>query len=142
MLAKFGGRWKIGLALLMAFVMFSLPTLINAAMISDQVEQARLDAEAQAMRDNSGILWFFLGFLGGVITIAIAALITPNVPQTALLGKSPEYVATYSDAYISKAKKIRLNNALIGCGAWAVLWVVLVVVVFAATEEATDYYYW
>jgi len=139
----FSGSLKSGLAILMALVIFSISPLIHAALISEQqVTQAIIDAEAQAARDNSGALWFFLGCLGGVITIAAAALITPNVPQTALLGKSPDYVASFSDAYISKAKKIRTNNALIGCGANVVAVVLIYVLAFAAVaSEDSGFYY-
>jgi len=143
MIKLFSGSFKSGLAILMALVIFSISPLVHAALISEQqVTQAIIDAEAQAARDNSGTLWFFLGCLGGVITIGAAALITPSVPQTALLGKPADYVASYSDAYVSKAKRIRTNNALYGCGVWVVAWVLIYVLAFAAAASTDLGYYY
>ena len=55
------------------------------------------------------------GCFGGVIGVILAYGVKPSPPATRLLGKSPEYVAFYTQAYAEKAKKLQTNSALGGC---------------------------
>jgi hypothetical protein len=93
-------------------------------------------AKAQAQADVNGATWFAIGCLGGVLGWIIAYVIESNPPATALVGKSPDYVAQYTDCYRIEAKRIRSKHALNGClaatGLELVLYLLLVV---AASSE-------
>jgi len=125
----------------LALVIFSLPMLAEIAL--SQVQEAVIEAEAQADRDTSKLLWFAVGCIGSLIGIAIASLIDSRPPQAALLGKSPEYVASYTDAYSRRCKSIRTKYGLYGCGTSIVLYGLfyLVLFVWLASEEENLYYY-
>ena len=45
-----------------------------------------------------------------------AHFMTPQVPPTKLLGKSPEYVAYYTVTYQEKVRRRQLSDAAAGCG--------------------------
>jgi hypothetical protein len=126
----------------LALVIFSLPMLAEIAL--SQVQGAVIEAEAQADRDTSKMLWFAVGCLGNIVGIAIASFIEAKAPQTALLGKSPEYVASYSDAYSRRCKSIRTKYGLYGCGTSIVLYGLLYLVLFVllvSEESHLGYYY-
>ena len=123
------------LALLMAVLTFSMPFVTFAQQNSLQAE-AIVAAERDAQADVNTGLWFVGGCLGGVIGIIIAYAVEPAPPATRLLGKPPEYVAFYTDAYTAKAKSLQTNSALGGC----VVNVLATAVLFmaAAAAEAAD----
>ena len=77
--------------------------------------QAIRDAERDAAAHLNKTLWFstgcFLSFIGPVVS----QWYQPFMPTARVLGKSPEYVAFYYDAYKVKTKKIQFNWALAGC---------------------------
>lgn len=86
------------------------------------------EAHAQAERDVNGMTWLAAGLFGGVIGWFFATQTNPEPPATALLGKSPDYVAQYRDAYKERSRQIASKQALTGCligGAAGVLLVVL-----------------
>jgi len=78
-----------------------------------QADVACLDGEARAEMDISGSTWFVVGCLAGLIGYLIA-MQDPYPPATVLLGKSPEYVAAYTDCYRRKGREIKTGNALKG----------------------------
>ena len=100
-------------ALLMAVLTFSMP-FITLAQQNLQAE-AIIAAERDAQNDVNKSLWFLVGCYGCVFGLIIAAGIKPAFPATRLLGKSPEYVAFYTDAYKEEAKRLQTNSALAGC---------------------------
>ena len=102
------------LALLMVVLTFSMPFVTFAQRNSLQAE-AIVAAERDAQNDVNKGLWFLGGCFGGVIGVIIAYGVEPSPPATRLLGKSPEYVAFYAQAYTEKAKKLQTNSALGGC---------------------------
>lgn len=101
--------------------------------------EAIVAAERDAQNDVNGTLWFLGGCLGGVIAVIFAYAVKPAPPATRLLGKSPEYVATYSDVYSESAKKHQTNSALGGCAVNAIATAVYVAIVIAALED-DDYW--
>jgi len=128
---------KIPISLLLSLVIITLPLLAQQA----ETQNAVTEAEKQAIVDANGTLWLVVGCVGSILAVVIGQVIEPKPPQSALLGKSPEYVAAYTDAYVKKVKKIRLNNSLIGCGISGAAEVLLyVLVIAAATSETTTYY--
>ena len=102
------------LALLMVVLTFSMPFVTFAQQNSLQMD-AIAAAERDAQNDVNRGLWFLGGCFGGVIGVIVAYSVEPSPPVTRLLGKSPEYVAFYTQAYAEKAKKLQTNSALGGC---------------------------
>ena len=101
--------------LFMAMLVFSMPLVTLAQQASVQVE-AVAAAEADAEADVQKPLWFAAGCFFPVLGVVAGYAIAPSPPSSKFLGKSPEYVAFYTDAYQAKAKNIQGRNALIGCG--------------------------
>ena len=100
-------------ALLMAILTLSMP-VSTLSQQNLQVE-AITAAERDAKNDINCGLWLLGGCLGGVVGVIVAYAVEPSPPATRLLGKSPEYVASYTDAYQEKAKKDRVTGASVGC---------------------------
>ena len=129
-------------AALMVVLMLSMPllSLAERTPIADIIAIAERDAD----KDISKILWFGEGMCLSCVgasyftfsanpTIALAATVLtpivglgaiyshqPGPPVERLIGKSPEYVSTYTDAYKSKARSLRTKSAafgaVTGCG--------------------------
>ena len=101
-----------------AFLMVVL--ILNAPFVSlAQQKSVQAKAEADAERDAetrvNKPLWFFGGCLGGILVIIIANVHEPSPPAASLLGKSPEYVSFYTDAYKAKTRNIQTSQAMRGC---------------------------
>ena len=84
-------------------------------------------AEKDARRDGghqAGLRWFAYGAGCWVFAVIHASVNSPPVPSDRLLGKSPEYVSTYTDAYKRSIKTRRVEMSAIGWGIslGAVLW--------------------
>ena len=77
--------------------------------------QAINDAERDASAHLNKLLWFTTGFSLPVIGIFLSQRNQRSIPGARLLGKSPEYVAFYTNAYRIKMKKLRFNWSLLGC---------------------------
>ena len=102
------------LVLFMIVLMFNMPFIVLA-----QQESIRTQAESDAERDvkarvNKNV-WRIFGCVGGLITVAGVYLYQPTPPAGALIGKSPEYVAFYTDKYIQDAKELQMASAMEGC---------------------------
>ena len=82
--------------------------------------QASVDAKRDIAADSANS-WYYMGFCLGPIGITAALFSTPTVPAKKLLGKSPEYITFYSEAYKREMKKQRSTNASIGCGVFGCL---------------------
>ena len=91
------------------YASFALQNTIQRSAIA----AAERDAAAQVNK----ALWFFGGCLGGILVIIIANIHEPYPPASALLGKSPEYVSFYTDAYRAKARNLQSSQAMRGCAA-------------------------
>ena len=120
--------------MLMAVLIFSAPFVAIATQHSVMLE-AKAAAEADAEAKTSKFAWFALGCVGGLIGVAAGYLYEPSPPASALLGKSPEYVVSYTDAYAKKAKGIQGRNAMFGC-VLTTLGSVALAVAAAAAEES------
>ena len=102
------------LAFLMVVLIFNSPFVSLAQQNSEQAGAiAAAERDATAYVNNS--LWFFGGCLGGVLVIILANIYESTPPATALLGKSPEYVSFYTDAYKAKTRSIQTSQAVKGC---------------------------
>jgi len=94
-----------------------------------------MDAERDAESDANKTIWFIAGCCGGIVGLIIAYAIEPSPPAVKLLGKSPEYVATYTDCYKAKRKSIQTKTAMTGCGITTVVYLALYVVALAAAAS-------
>ena len=104
---------------LMLFSLFLYPIVIQAQ--QTEAQTAAATARRDASQDVSVISWGIGGFFCSIFAVAYAYLDKPTVPADRLVGKSPEYVAFYTDTYLQEAKKQRSQSALIGCLANSIL---------------------
>lgn len=118
------------MSVLMVLVLFFLPLFVERAFA--QVAEA----QAQAEKDVNGTLWLGVGCLLGLVGYLIALLVVPNPPAGALMGKSPDYVVQYTDAYKSKAKSMQTSKALIGCLVGTGLQILVYVLAFASSSTS------
>ena len=132
------------LALLMAVLMFSMPFVTLAQQNYSLQLEAKADADADADARTNKIVWFLFGCAGGVLAVAGTYLYEPSLPAGPLLGKSPEYVAFYTDAYTEKAKALQVRGAMTGCVVSTLVWAAVVIAAIVAAEESSSsgYYYY
>ena len=123
-------KYFVAIAVIMSLMVFAVPIL---AQQSDLVA-GRMAGEQSARASTNGNLWLAAGCLAGIIGVVIAYVIEPNPPATALLGKSPEYVAAYTDGYKMAAKRIQTSKAWTGCLIGAVISIGAAVLAAAAEE--------
>ena len=72
-------------------------------------------AQEDAGRD-AGLKWFAYGTGCWMFAVIHASVNNPTVPSDRLLGKSPKYVNTYTDAYKRSIKNRRIEMSAIGWG--------------------------
>ncbi len=77
--------------------------------------QAVKDAEKDAVTHLNRTLWFSTGCFFPLVGPIFSQRYQPFMPTARVLGKSPQYVAFYYDAYKVKTKKLQFNWALGGC---------------------------
>lgn len=78
-------------------------------------EQAISDGEKDAVAHLNRLFWFSTGCFFPLIGTILSQRYQPFMPTARVLGKSPEYVAFYYDAYKVKTRKIQFNWAFGGC---------------------------
>ncbi len=110
-------------ASVIAFMLVTQPVALMAQETSAQ--KACAQAQQDAQMEINKTLWLAIGFFGELLGIAAAYVIEPSPPASKLIGKSPEYVAAYTDCYKDAGKKIQAHAAIKGC--------VLSVLVYAVT---------
>ncbi|MEW6455799.1 MAG: hypothetical protein AB1410_03675 [Acidobacteriota bacterium] len=134
--------WEKWLSLGLAVLIISLPVMADQIVArTEEQRQAITEAEKQAEMDANKWTFFVLGLIGTAVTLLIVNFIEPKPPQSSLLGKSQEYVAAYTDAYVRKVKNIRLNYTLYGCLTGTATWVIFYALVIAAAVSETETYY-
>ncbi|MCK4527785.1 hypothetical protein KAW18_10480 [candidate division WOR-3 bacterium] len=129
----------IGLRILLVFLMFFASTCILTAQEWEALG-AKSDAEADANADVNKCCWFGSGFVFHFIAVGVAIATTPSPDPSRFIGKSPEYVRAYANAYKSKAKNIRLTSAFAGCASLVALvgCVMISIAASDASENACD----
>ncbi len=125
-----GMRSLIVLALTVAVLVY--PAVVLAEEGGGTSAEGAVAGQMDGKANTNGILWLGAGCLFELVGLAAAYLYTPNPPAMRLLGKSPEYVAAYTDAYGDAAKSVQTNNAWIGCIASTLVGAAYYVVVLAA----------
>ena len=102
-------------SILIVFMISSPPI---AQELTDR-DRAIVDAKRD-VQDIDALTWTLVGCFGGAFGTAFAYVTPPNVPATKILGKSPEYVAYYTDTYQADAREKRTRHAVSGlcCRIW------------------------
>ena len=81
-------------------------------------EALKMQAIADAQKDVETYInkpmWFMLGCMLPVFGLITPYLYKPPIPAGELIGKSPEYVAYYTDAYQVGMEKLQFRSALNG----------------------------
>ena len=119
---------RVGLCLLLSLSLMFQPIVADVLQTGDSCAEGRRDGDTE----TSGILWFVAGCGLGILGVVGAYLIKPTPPAAKLVGKSPDYVAAYSDCYRDAAVSVQTKWAWIGCGSSVVLWLVYFLVIVAA----------
>ena len=101
------------LAFIMLCLIFYSPFALQNTVRVSAIAAAEQDAAAQVNKS----LWFFGGCLGGILVIILANIHEPYPPASSLLGKTPEYVSYYTDAFRAKARNLQTSQAMRGCAA-------------------------
>ena len=99
------------------------------------IQDAKRDVEAQINRP----VWFAIGCGFGAAGVIGTYFFKPSVPAGALLGKPPEYVAFYSDTYVSEMQNLQLQTAAMGCLTSMVVGAGCFMISLATTATAGSY---
>ena len=107
-------------------VLFSVPCVPFAE--QSVALDAKLAAKRAADADVNLLHWRLIGLCGGLLggcllgSVMVASAYTqvPTPPAERFIGKSPEYVLTYTDAYESRTRRLQTENAAGGCLAGSV----------------------
>lgn len=86
-----------------------------SAEIPSVMEAAISDAKTDAAAHLNKTLWFSAGFFFPIGGTLISQWYQPFLPTGRVLGKSPEYVGFYYDAYKVETKKLQFRWSFIGC---------------------------
>ena len=104
-------KTKIYFVIAMSLIVFATPILAQ----QDDIMKGRMDGDQAAKSNVNGTLWSAIGCFGNILGVLIAYAYEPAPSAMFLLGKSPEYVAAYTDAYKIAGKSVQTNRAWIGC---------------------------
>ena len=110
----------------MVLLLLSMPclTLAQQSVVLDAKLAAKRDADADVNLIHWRLIGLFGGFLGGCllgsVMVASAYIQVPPPPADRFIGKSPEYILTYTDAYESRKRDLQVQNTAGGCLAGSV----------------------
>ncbi len=121
-------RYFVAIAAVMSFMVLAVPILAQM----DDITDGRIAGAQAARASTNGTLWLAIGCLGGLIGVVVAYVVEPQPSATMLLGKSPEYVAAYTDAYRATGKSVQTGKAWTGCIVWTVIVIAANVLAVAA----------
>ena len=97
--------------------------------------QAVADAEKDAVAHLNRTMWFSAGCFFPLVAPIFSQRYQPFMPTARALGKSPQYVAFYYDAYKVKTKKLQFNWALSGCLVGAPIGTYLITILYRRTRS-------
>jgi len=123
-------RCFVVIAAVMSLMVFAVPILAQQG----DITAGRMAGSQAAKANTNGTLWLAVGCLGGIVGVAVAYVVDSQPSATMLLGKSPEYVAAYSDAYRATGKSVQTGKAWTGCLLSALVYVGLAVLAAIADE--------
>jgi len=99
------------ITILLAFVMLVSPVILNA---SQDASSAIIAADKDVKTNTNGLLWLGAGCMFGLLGVGAAYIMEPSPKASSLLGKSPEYVAAYTDEYKLRGRTIQTRYAWAG----------------------------
>jgi hypothetical protein len=126
---------KKTISIVLAVLMGLFPLIIWGSDNTIQTEPCQ-QAIADAKADVSAWQWIGVGCLFTLFGVAAAYIIKPTPPPDKLLGKSPEYVESYTDCFVKQCRRTRGGNAWIGLGVSTAATLVVGIVVLAAAASA------
>ena len=100
--------------LAMMVMIFSMP-IVSYAQGNSARDKAIYAATQDAEAAFDERLWYFTGLLFTAGGYFVAHTYYHPVPAVPLLGKSPEYVAFYTDSYRERSRELRSYAARTGC---------------------------
>jgi hypothetical protein len=128
--------------ILLVYVWMFFVFPVHAGAQAQDATIACADGQAKAGQDQSRGAWFAIGCLLGGTGLLVALIMEAHPPAVAMLGKSPEYVAAFSDCYRQKAKNIRVGGAMSGCltaaAIYTALCVIYIVAILAMVDTASE----
>ncbi len=136
-------RLKPGIGMQLTAVCLSSFLLVSPLFAQNQTvpgadaSAAMADAQRDAQIETNDFIWFVGGACYG-LGILLAYALEPSPPAIRLLGKSPEYVAVYSDSYRRTLKGERARMAWVGCGALAGVYLLYFVIFFSAMSQSSS----
>jgi hypothetical protein len=114
-----------------------LPDIARAQSTTGTTENACVEGQMSAKSSVSGGLWFFAGCFG-LLGLLFAYIYEPSPPVMSLIGKSPEYVAIYTDCFKREAKSVQTKSAIRGCLVNGVVGIIFWVAIVAAAVDEID----
>jgi len=98
---------------------------------------AKYKAEQAANKDVNKACWFGAGFT--IIGVGVAMMWQSSSPDpTEFVGKTPEYIIMYKEAYESKAKRIQTMFSSIGCGISLAVGCLYTIIIINEVSDAYD----
>ena len=96
--------------------------IILCAMLIPTVTHSQNAIQAEAMRDATNDIkllnsqwWYLVGCIFSIGSLGMAVVYDPPVPAKRFVGKSPEYIAHYTAAYVNTSRQQNLSKAFVGC---------------------------
>ena len=138
------------LTFLTATLIFSVPLMVLAqevplpemSMPIPEEAKAIADAQRDAEAHLNKPLWFAVGcFLPMGVGLLVPYFHQKTPPAAALLGKSPTYVAHYTDTYKRQSQSHQFQSAAMGCLIGTGVSVVGIILMNAAASSPSYGYY-
>ena len=120
-------------------LLISAPLMV-IAQETEEILEAKADAREAANIDVGSASWFAAGFCFGILGVGFAALHDPGIDPARFIGKSPQYVAVYTNTYNRVATKKRLVSSSIGCVGMNIFWSSVYVGLVGAAAAANSTY--
>ena len=117
--------------------MLMLFTSVSTCFAQSPSEGARA-GERDGKSSTSTAAWVAIGCITGGVSWIYPELMQPVPPTSGTVGKSPEYVAAYNDAYIKARKSTIQKGSCYGGLAFVVACGLYYLFVFLIFSEATD----
>ena len=110
--------FRKSLSFVIVLLLFTMPYL-TLAQQTDVAAQAIADAKKDASQDTNAMNWYLFGCLGvglcSPIIVGASFVYTPRVPTDRLVGKSPEYITSYTQTYQKERKSVQVKATIGGC---------------------------
>ena len=98
------------ISIVLFLIAFTIPILAQR----DDINAGFIAGEQAAKANANTTLWFFAGCCLNMYGVVTSYIYEPTPSAVELLGKSPEYVAAYTDAYTNISKSIQMRSSLTG----------------------------